>query len=295
MAFDINALPAYVEQNKLPLVAEAVLKGKSVSLFNLQTGVKTVATINVINTNPTLQDGGCGWNADGDVVFTQRNIETGLVKVNMSFCNKNLLAAYTQYAVKAGLEDETVAFEEYFTAQIIDKVKAAIEKSVWQGDKASSDDNLNKIDGLIKILGAESTVVKPSVAEGASAFDKVKAAYMAIPEKVLDKAVIFVGADTFRAYAQELVEKNLYHYAPTGTEEMYVAGTNTKLIALNGLNGTGVIVAGAPENFYFGCDMISDSEELKVWYSLDNQEHRMAMSFNYGVNVAFPDEIVYIA
>lgn len=295
MAFDVTKLPAYVEQNKLPLIAEAVLKGKSVNLFNLQTGIKTKATINIINTDPTLQAGGCGWNAEGDVVFSQREIETGLVKVNMSFCNKNLLAAYTQYAVKAGLESDAVAFEEYFTAQIVEKVKAAIEKSVWQGDKASDDENLNKIDGLIKILGAAEGVVKPSVAEGATAFEKVKAAYMAIPEQILDKAVVMVGADLFREYTQELMEKNLYHYPANGVSEIMIAGTNTKLIALNGLNGTGAVVAGALDNFYFGCDMVADSEEFDVWYSKDNQEHRLAMSFNYGVQVAFPNEVVYLA
>lgn len=294
MAYNVTGLTAYVEEHRLPLIAEAVLKAKSASLMNLQTDIKSSAAINLVNSTPVFQDGGCGWNAQGDVTFSQRIIETGLVKVNMSFCDKDLLKTWMGYEVKAGLSDENLPFEEYFINNIIDKVKAGVEKAIWQGDTSSGDSTLKHTDGLIKILSAATGVIKPTIASGTSAYDAIKAVYMAIPEKVLDKAVILVGADTFRTYMQEMVEKNFYHYSADGypTEEFIVPGTNTRVIAVNGLNGTGKIVAAALDNLFYGCDLMNDNETLDVWYSKDFQEHRLAMSFNFGVQVAYPNEVV---
>ena len=294
MSYNVNAIPAYVEQHRLPLIADAVLKAKSASLMNLQTDVKGSAAINLVNTNPVFQEGGCGWNAQGDVTFSQRIINTGQVKINMSFCDKDLLKKWMGYEVKAGLSDENLPFEEYFVGNIIDKVKAGVEKSIWQGDTASGDATLKHTDGLIKILSAATGVIKPTIASGTSAYDAIKTVYMAIPENVLDKAVILVGADTFRTYMQEMVEKNFYHYSADGypTEEFIVPGTNTRVIAVNGLNGTGKIVASALDNLFYGCDLMNDNETLDVWYSKDFQEYRLAMSFNFGVQVAYPNEVV---
>ena len=294
MALNLNSLPLYVEQRRFPLIKEAVLKAKSASLFNLQTDIKTSAAINLVTVAPVLQDGGCGWSDAGTATLSQRIIETGLMKINQSFCEKDFLKYWTGYEVKVGVGAETLPFEEYFTSLIVDEVKASIEKMIWQGDKASEDANVNKFDGLIKILNAADGVVKPTIATGATAYEAIKAVYMAIPEKVLDKAVILVGADKFRAFMQEMVEKNYFHYSADGypSEEFMLPGTNTRVIAVNGLNGTNKIVAASLDNLFYGCDLANDAETFDLWYSKDFREFRLAISFNAGVQVAFPNEVV---
>lgn len=294
MALDLNSLPLYVEQRRLPLIKEAVLKAKSASLFNLQTDIKTSAAINLVTVAPVIQDGGCGWNNAGTAKLSQRIIETGLMKINQSFCERDFLKYWTGYEVKVGVGSETLPFEEYFTSLIVEEVKASIEKMIYQGDKDSDNANINKFDGLIKILDDADGVVKPTIATGATAYERVKAVYMAIPEKVLDKAVILVGADTFRQFMQEMVEKNYYHYSANGypAEEIMLPGTNTRVIAVNGLNGTNKIIASALENLFYGCDMMNDAETFDMWYSKDFREFRLAIQFNAGVQVAFPDEVV---
>lgn len=294
MALNLNSLPLYVEQRRFPLIKEAVLKAKSASLFNLQTDIKTSAAINLVTVAPVLQDGGCGWSDAGTATLSQRIIETGLMKINQSFCEKDFLKYWTGYEVKVGVGAETLPFEEYFTSLIVDEVKASIEKMIWQGDKASDDANVNKFDGLIKILNAADGVVKPTIATGATAYEAIKAVYMAIPEKVLDKAVILVGADKFRAFMQEMVEKNYFHYSADGypSEEFMLPGTNTRVIAVNGLNGTNKIVAASLDNLFYGCDLANDAETFDMWYSKDFREFRLAISFNAGVQVAFPNEVV---
>lgn len=289
MAVDLTSLPLYVEQERLPLIKKAVLSAKSASLFNLQTDIKTSAAINLLSVNPTLQAGGCGWNDAGTAKLSQRQINTKMLKINQSFCDKDFLKYWTSYQVKVGVGKETLPFEEYFTSSIIDSVKTGIERMIWQGD-----DSANQFKGILPILAAEEEVVAVEVTEGTSAYEAVKATYAAIPEEVLENAVIFVGADTFRSYMMEMVEKNFYHYAADGADaqEFIVPGTNTKVIAVNGLNGTKKIVAGDPANFFYGCDMMNDAETFELWYSKDNREYRLAVQFNAGVEVAYPSEIV---
>jgi hypothetical protein len=274
-----------VDEQRLPLIKKAVLGGKTVGLINLQTGVKKSAAINLIDVEPTLQEGGCGWNANGTATLSQRVIETNALKVNIPFCDKDFLAYWTNYEVKIGAGKETLPFEEYFTGAIVDNINEKVEKMIWTGA-----DSASEFKGFLPILAGEEDVITVT---GTGAYDTIKKAYMAIPEAILDKAVIFVGADTYRQFIQEMVEKNFYHYSADNTaQEFVLPATTTKVIAVNGLNGTKKVVAGAPENFFYGCDMLNDAETFELWYSKDNREYRLAVQFNGGCQVAYPSEVV---
>lgn len=118
--------------------------------------------------------------------------------------------------------------------------------------------------------------------------------YNAIPVEVLEGSSILIGADKFRSFIQAMVEKNYYHYDGKPMDnEIVIPGTNVRLIAVNGLNGTNKMIAGQlDKNFFYGCDMLNDEEKFEFWYSQDNREFRLAIEFNAGVQVAFPDEVV---
>ena len=88
----VSSLPSYVEERRLPLIAAAVLKADSAKLFNLQTGVKTSAALNLLDTAVAFGDGSdCGWNEAGTSTLSQRILETGQVKINMAYCDKKML------------------------------------------------------------------------------------------------------------------------------------------------------------------------------------------------------------
>lgn len=294
----LTGLTAYVEQRRLPLIKEAVLQAKSASLFNLQTDIKYQAALNLLQTDPVLQDGStCGWSDSGTTTMSQRILTTGIMKINQSFCDKAMLKYWTGYQVKVAVGQKTLPFEEDFTSLIVDKVKEKVENLIWQGDTAATGataQDLKWFDGILKLAGADENVIDVAIASGTSAYDAIKQVYMAIPQKVLSKAVIFVGADIFRNFMMEMVEKNYYHYPANGmpAEEFIMPGTNTKIIAVNGLNGTNKIVASPAENLFYGCDMMGDNEKFELWYSQDFREFRLAIEFNAGVQYAYGDEIV---
>lgn len=290
----MTSLTAYVEQRRLPLIKEAVLKAKSASLFNLQTDIKTSAALNLLSTAIQFGDGlACGWNEAGTQTLSQRILATGNIKINMAYCDKEMLKYWTQYQVRVAAGQKTLPFEEDFVNAVVENVKAAIETAIWQGDTDSETNNLKYFDGLLKILGDADGVVDVTIT-GASAYDDIMAVYNAIPEKVLDGASILVGSDTFRKFIQELVAKNYYHYSGENLNgEIMLPGSQVKVIAVNGLNGTDKIVAGQlDKNFFYGCDMMNDEEKFELWYSQDFREFRLAIEFNAGVQVAFPDEVV---
>lgn len=294
MSVNVSNLTSYVDEQRLPLIRKAVLSAKSASLMTLQTGVKSVAALNLLTTSIVFGDGAsCGWNEAGSSALTQRNITVGNVKVNMSFCERSLLKYWAGYDVRVAAGRETLPFEEYFIASVIDGVNAELEKCIWQGNKEGSG-NLTAFDGLLKILNAESGVKKIESVPDANIVKEVYSAYAAIPTEVLSKAVVMCGEDTFRDYIGELSAANLYHYDPKVDEEMSIVipGTSTRIYGLAGLNGTKKVVAGDPGNFFYGTDMEGDQEVFDFWYSKDNQEFRLAIKFNAGVQVAFPDQVV---
>lgn len=290
MAINVSALTAYVEEQRLPLIRKTVFAAPSTKYFNLQTGIKHSAALNILNTEVAFGDGAtCGWNEAGTSSFSQRTLEVGNYKVNMSFCDKAMLKYWNGYEVRVAAGQKSLPFEEDFVAGIIDGVRVKLENMIWKGVKAT-----DKMDGLLTILKAEGSVIKPTIDSGASIYEKTIAAYKAIPAGKLESASIFMGVDNFRDLVLELTAKNLYHYSPEvdSALEIVLPGTNTKVRGVAGLNGEKAIVAADGENIYFGVDMEGDEERFDLWYSQDNQEFRLAINFNAGVQVAFPDEVV---
>ena len=49
---------------------------------------------------------------------------------------------------------------------------------------------------------------------------------------------------------------------------------------------------GRISNFFVGTDLANEEEEYRFWYSQDNDEVRFRVTCKYGVQVAFPDQIV---
>ena len=292
MAYTVSSLPAYVEQNRLPLLAASILKGKTIEVINRQSGVKGSAALNIVDITAPFQAGNtCGFSASGNDTFSQRVIETVMVKVEKEWCWKDLIGKWAEYEYRVVAGEKTLAFEEFFMNKVAEKIAAEIEKIIWQGSATPA------ITGLLAHFTAASQTIQAST--GATALENVKEVYMDIPEAVLDRAAIFVDADVFRAAVSDLVASNLYHYDPNvPVDEFVLPGTNTRVIKVNGLNSateqskTSLIVAADPENLFYGYDIEDSEKALDVWYSKDNDTIRMRMITNIGTQIAFPSEVV---
>lgn len=289
MAVNLSALTAYVDEQEIGLIRKSALGAKTLDYVNIQTGVVGPTAINLLDTNIVFGDGGaCGWNEAGASTVSQRIITPALLKVNMSFCDKAMAKYFMNYEVNMAAGRANLPFEEAFVADIVEKTNAKLDDIIWNGVTIG----VTKYNGYLDILTAASVAKQ---ATGATVYESVKNVYNAIPANVLDKAVIFVGVDTYRSLVGELVEKNLYHYdvKVDAVLEMTLPGTITKVVAVPGLNGKNAIVAGNPEHMFYGTDMTGDDEVFKLWYSDDNQEFRLNIGFSAGVQFAFPSEVAW--
>lgn len=376
MAFSLGTLANYTDEQRFPLIRKAVLSAKTASLLTLQAGVKSSAAINILESDAIFQADGCGFNASGTTALTQRVITTGAIKVQEALCPKSLEAKYIQTQLAPGSMYDSIPFEQLYAEEKAAQIAKALEVALWNGDLASGNANLNKFDGLLKVIdssysavnvnaqkisGTVATTSGSATVTGTStlftsqvaAGDKlvigantytvsvvtnntsitltgnaaanasgvvakvVKAAsdffatpvtavtssnveaimdavYKAIPVEVLDKedAIIFCGTDVFRLYTIALKNANLYHYGVDAVNfELFLPGTNIKIVAVNGLNGTSRIIAARKSNLYYGLDLVGEEERFEIFYARENDEIRFMAAFKAGVQVAFPSQV----
>ena len=292
----VTALPNYVEEHRLPLIAKSVLRGKTIELVQIETGVKSDTALNLISAAVQFGDGSsCGWTPTEGVTLSQRKLVPVFIKVNQAFCDKNLLKKWASYEVTLAAGRSTLPFEEQFLEEISNSINEQIEKMVWQGDSANGASRV-ECDGYLKHIeagGSGATILTDT--EGTTAYNRIKGVYNALPARVVDKqdTVIFVSNSLYREFINELVASNLYHFNPDyGQGEYPLPGTSIRVIAVSGLDGTNKIVAGRLSNFFYGVDAEDDKDTLDLWYSKDNQEFRLAANFAVSTQVAYPDEIV---
>ena len=312
MGFDVSALANYTKENEALLVTSSVLGAKTAALIksagNVMVGVKSSEKINIMETDAIFQDGAsCGFNASGSTTFTQRTVTPGKIKVNEALCPKDLEAKYLQKALPTGSMYDSVPFEQEYSEKKAKTIAAQLETALWQGDTTSVNVNLNKFDGLVKLIGAASGVVAANAStfiSGAplssitdanviSIFDGV---YKAIPAKVVaaDDMTIFCGQDLFRTYTIALKNSGSFNYQidVKADSEFVLPGTTIKVIAVAGLNGTNKVYAMRLSNLFLGTDLLNEEEKFEIFYAKEADQVRFVSEFKMGVNIAFPDEVV---
>ena len=297
--FVVTSLPAYVQDNKDLIIKNFALVGTaSRQRFGIQTGIKTSAYLNYLELNPTLQDGkGCGFTAAGSATLTQRTITTAVIKVNMDVCPDSLLGKYAEYLVRIGANSNELPFEQYIVDGVTTEINKKIEKLIWQGDTSkSTDTDLKWLNGILKQLASDSDKVAVSIAANTAIYDAIKAVYLAIPEETLERgAEIYVSPANYRDFLMAMVEKNYFHYSgpqDSAPEEFVFPGTDVKVVKTPGLAGVNDrIVASFPENFVYGCDAEGDLEDVKIWFSDDDDLFKLKVKWNSGIAYRFPNQV----
>ena len=293
MAFNVSGLSAYVQENRDNILRKVVLEGDTISKMAKQLGVKTKERLHYFNLDPVIQDGkGCGFSAQGATNITEKDVETAVMKINDEWCNDDLLGKYAEYLVRFGADAnaENLAFEQLIADELVKNINKEMEKRVWQGVKAN-----DLIDGLLTQAAADNETVKVTFGSGDTLYEKVKAVIMAIPEEILDDAVVFVSPANFRGLVFELLEMNNFHIAPEEIEkgEFYFPGTTIAVHKTIGLTGVDdKIYASTWGNMVYATDMMDDKEELRFWFSDDADLHRVKVKWNAGVATYFSDYVV---
>jgi hypothetical protein len=314
MALDLTGLTNYTKQLVRPLLTSAVIGAKTQQLIMdngiVLTGVKSSAAIPLMDTDAVFQADGCGYSPSGTTSFTQRTVTVGKIQVAETICVKDFEAKFTQEALRAGStyeQFESAEFLEAYLAKKNARIAAQLETAIWQGDATGATANLNKFDGLIKLIDAGSPVdanvtgftgltgVVSTITQS-NVVAATEGIYKAIPAAVVGKGdvKIFVGYDWYRLLIMAYRALNLFSYNPqdANANSFILPGTNIEIVAVHGLNGTGDAYAFSMGNVAMAVDLEDEENNYRVWYSMDNDEIRTKVSFKIGVNVAFTNECV---
>lgn len=301
MDYNVSGLTNYVETNREVLIKDVVLGsvfGDTIPNLTKQTGIKTKERLNFLSVEPTLQSAAtCGFSAVGSTVFTDREIETAQFKVNDEYCLEKLLGKFNEYKIRVSADEQPMPYEAEIFNEVVKGINKQMEVMVWQGD-TSATGRTDLINGFVTMaLGADSaSTITGETASGATAYAAIKQTLALIPDEILDDAVIFVSPSIFRAYCQDLVAANLYHYdgENDSRKDMFIPGSNVTVHKTFGLKNSNYIYASTYKNMVYGCDLENAKEEIDSWFSKDNDTFRYKVRWNAGVATYYPDMVVLV-
>lgn len=319
MALSVSSLTSYIIENEDLLVVKSLFGGKTSDLIRsegtVMTGVKFAEKINILATDAIFQNGtGCTRVSSGNTSLTQRQVTIGEIAVVEDICVKTLNTVYMSKKLAKGSDVNTLPFEQEYSDLKAATVAKQLEIAIWQGDTTSLNANLSRFDGLIKLIDAAGTAVQANATAylGTSAIlavtgfisTNIKAAvnsmWLALKADVTgqDDIRIFCGWDVFNKFINAFTDQNLFNFAPTGSEVsaangvVIIPGTNYRLTAVHGLDGTNRMFSMRMSNLFAGVDLENEYESFSMMEDQFKDYLRFKVQFKYGVNVAFPDEIV---
>lgn len=317
MALSVSALTDYVHENENQLITKSMFGARTSDLIasegTVMTGVKYAEKINILDTDAIFQNGeGCTRVSSGTTSLTQRQVTVGEIAVVEDICVKTLNKKYLSKKLAKGSDKIDIPFEQEYVDLKASTIAEQLEIAIWQGDTTSGNANLSRFDGFIKLIDAASNEVLANqpVYTGVAAIQGsitasnvkaiVNAMWLALPARVQGKKDIrvFCGWDTFQKFVAAYTDQNLFNFAPKGSEvgadsgEVIIPGTNYKLTAVHGLDGTNRLFSGRMSNFFAAVDLENEEEDFDIMPDQFKDYLRFKAQFKYGVNVAFPDEIV---
>ena len=300
MSYNLAGLTTYVNQQTLPLITKSLFDARTVSLITKQVGVKYVSALNLLDTTTAFTYGNtCGFNGAGNTTdFTQRSLTAVHTKIHEAICPKTLEQYWMQTQLTAGSRPTTIPFEQVYAEQKVKSIQKALETAVWQSTGAGG-----SMDGFAKIFNDASVfdlnaggLTYASLLTASNAILLLNQIESGLPADIRghDDVVIFCGLDVFLRIKQALVSENYFNISYlNGAEsfELVLPGSNIRLIAVNGLNGTYDLYSGRLSNFIFGTDLLNEEERFEIFYAKEADEVRFVVEFKAGVQIAFPDQM----
>lgn len=288
--FNVNSLPEYVEANKNELIVKAQAGGKSVGYLNLYAGVKHKEALHFLDSEIEIQDGlSCGFNPGGSDTISDKEVEVKLVKIEKSYCWKDLKSKFANYQYKWEAGRETLPFEQKIAESNMVAIQNEVENIIWNGNSTVG------IAGLIAQINASDATNKVEFAEGQTAISKVDAMVASLSPKALAKGVrIFMSYSDFRAYVAESNASCCANrpIVDAAAESMkYVGDSRIELVGILALEGTGVMVASPEDELIYATDLEGADNVYRMWYDETEDMVDFRVLFALGTQIRIDDLI----
>jgi len=294
--FNLSSLATYTDEVGGELIRRAILEGETAKIIKVQPGIKGSQAINLLDSTLEVQPGSCGWQSSGQTTYTQRDITVCQYKVNEALCPADLNDYWLGQLLTPGSTPETVPFEEQISILKTQQISQWIENEIWNASSATT-----CFSGFIELVdnltGSVITVSGTSAITSSNGLAQVDLLVEAIPDDVVNRTdwVVFMSHANYRKYLINYRTSNYYHYSPETSYEDFKTfhpATNILVHPVGGLNGSNKLVLAPAGYMVLGVDLLSDSETLKMFYSVDFDEVRLRSNFKVGVQIAWPQFVI---
>jgi hypothetical protein len=285
------------------LLSAPTIEGGGVTVMP---NVKYKAVIQRLETTDFLKDASCDFQPIGTVDLTERVLQVKDLQVNMTFCKSEFHSTWQSIEMGySSFDTLPKSFSDYLIAYAAEKVAAANEINVWQGNGGLS----GQFDGLYTTALADVNLppaqLVPNTAINASnVIAQMQLVYNAIPATLYGKSdlKIYVSQNVAKAYVAAL---GGFAVAATSNSGVNAQGTmwyTNGALTFNGLpifmaNGlpTDSMMATTTSNLYFGCSLLSDTQEVRVIdtsATLGDDNVRVVMRMAAGAQYGVIEDIV---
>lgn len=279
MSYNLASLGTYTDELSFELISKAVLQTNVMDYATVRSGLKFgTTTINLLDGTITVADRACGWNEAGNLVYTQVDIDMQEKQTKQALCPTDLRDYYLAERLSASAHAEEVPFEEVVANLFVEKIRKWNED--YLGGKILTDITVanGAIDSGQTVASTASTIV-----------DDVMDLIDAVPASVLDRddLGVIMSPAYFNMLRRALVAQNLFHFNPADTNsntELMMPGTDFRVIKSSGFAGDG-FVAGPLRDLVVGVGLEDDFDNLKIFYSADNDEVRVMAAWRLGLGV----------
>jgi hypothetical protein len=276
MSYNLTGLQTYTDEMSFELISKAVLQTNLMEYSTIRSGLKAGTTaINLLDADIAVADRACGWDAAGNLVYTQVDIVMAEKQTKQALCPTDLRDYYLSERLSASAHAEEVPFEEVVSNLFVEKIKNWNE-SYLAGELFTKVTVANgAADSGQTVASTLSTIV-----------DDVQDLFDAIDPAVLDRddLVVVMSPANYNLLRRALVAQNLYHYVPSDNNaSLMIPGTN--LTAIKGTFSGPQMVAGPGKDIVIGVGLEDDFDTLKIFYSQDNDEVRVMSAWRLGLAV----------
>ena len=282
----------YINAHRDEIIAEVPTQSKTVGYMYGMYGVKHKEAVPKLDSTVVLGDGSaCGWAPSGTDIYTNVEISVNPAEVEKEICQRDFETTNLNHGLRWAAGQEKLPFEEAYINSQLAAINDAIEHDVWNGNATVG------LDGLLAQAGsAVTSATTVSFNSGMTGEDKVNAMVEKIPHKALKYGVdLFLSYSDFAAYAKAVNAGCCANRAILdASAESYTLPENSKvrLIPVEGLEGTGKMLAAPQNSLVFGTDVESSQNIVDFWFDRKDAKFLFRVLFMIGTALRRPDLVV---
>ena len=307
MATTTSITSTYAGEFAGKYISAALLSANTIDKGGIEVmpNIKNKSTMKKVATDANvIKNASCDFDATATVTLTERLLQPEEFQVNLQFCKQDFVSDWEAAQMGYSAFDKMPPkFSDFIIGHVAGLVAEKTEQNIWEGVNA----NAGEFDGLVTLALADADVVdvaSHAAVTAANVIDKLGSIVDAVPSALYNKEDlhIYVSQNIARAYVRAL-GGFATSIGAAGTDskgtQWYNAGgqlsfDGVKIFVANGL-ADDTAMAAQKSNLYFGCGLLSDSQEVKVLDMSDldgSQNVRVIMRYTSAVNYGIGSDIV---